>query len=271
MCSPSTLHNSPTAVRTFLLCLLTSAIILRAEPPQHQAWTPVPLLSDDFTGAELDTSRWKRGNHQWEGHPPGLFKDGNVSLKDGQLHVTMKMEPGKAGDGTARSISTGSITSRARIRYGWFECRLQAMPSAGSSAFWLAHNAPEQWTELDICELCGHGEKYTGKVFMNAHSFHAPGSTTHHEIPAVHDTGKDLCAAFHTYAMEWSATHVAWYLDGTMLRREPNTHWHQPLYVLVDSNTLADWFGVPAPATLPSTLRVDYVKTWQRTPPAAIR
>ncbi len=248
-------------MKTALLWLLPFAAKLHADTVG--SWQAVDLLSDEFNGTDVDPGKWKRGNPQWDGHPPGLFKDGNVHVRDGRLRITMKSESGTAGDGTARTISCGSLASRARIRYGKFESSVKAMPSAGSSAFWLFNHEPTQWTELDICELCGAGEKFYGKVHMNAHSFFSPASPEHHQIPAVHETGKDLCAAFHTYGMEWSQEHVSWYLDGTMIRRMPNTHWHQPLYVILDSNTLSDWFGIPPAASLPSTMEVEYVRVWQ--------
>ena len=43
------------------------------------------------------------------------------------------------------------------------------------------------------------------------------------------------------------------------MRRVENTHWHQPLYLIFDSETMPDWFGMPDDADLPSTFSVEYV------------
>ena len=48
------------------------------------------------------------------------------------------------------------------------------------------------------------------------------------------------------------------------MRRVRNTHWHQPLYLIFDSETMPDWFGMPQDKDLPSTFRVEYVRAWKK-------
>ena len=43
-----------------------------------------------------------------------------------------------------------------------------------------------------------------------------------------------------------------------------NTHWHQPLTLNFDSETMPKWFGLPDPGTLPSTFSIEYVRAWKR-------
>jgi hypothetical protein len=53
-------------------------------------------------------------------------------------------------------------------------------------------------------------------------------------------------------------------VDGQCVRRQKNTHWHPPLTLNFDSETMPDWFGLPNPADLPSTFSVEYVRSWRK-------
>jgi hypothetical protein len=43
-----------------------------------------------------------------------------------------------------------------------------------------------------------------------------------------------------------------------------NTHWHQPLFLIFDSETMPEWFGMPDDEDLPSTYSIKYVRAWKR-------
>jgi hypothetical protein len=47
------------------------------------------------------------------------------------------------------------------------------------------------------------------------------------------------------------------------VRTEENTHWHQPLTMNFDSETMPDWFGLPDDNELPSTYIIEYVRSWK--------
>ncbi len=49
-----------------------------------------------------------------------------------------------------------------------------------------------------------------------------------------------------------------------LVRSVENTHWHQPLYLIFDSETMPQWFGMPDDRDLPSTFSVEYVRAWKR-------
>jgi hypothetical protein len=48
------------------------------------------------------------------------------------------------------------------------------------------------------------------------------------------------------------------------VRRVENTHWHQPLNLMFDSETMPDWMGLPDDVDLPSTYKIDYIRAWKR-------
>ena len=42
-----------------------------------------------------------------------------------------------------------------------------------------------------------------------------------------------------------------------------HTHWHQPLFLIFDSETMPEWFGMPDDKDLPSTFSLEYVRAWK--------
>jgi hypothetical protein len=57
---------------------------------------------------------------------------------------------------------------------------------------------------------------------------------------------------------------LRFYVDGVLVRSVENTHWHQPLYLIFDSETMPKWFGMPDDKDLPSTFSVEYVRAWKK-------
>jgi len=52
-------------------------------------------------------------------------------------------------------------------------------------------------------------------------------------------------------------------VDGQLVHTVQNTHWRQPLYLIFDSETMPEWFGMPEDADLPSTFSIEYVRAWK--------
>lgn len=73
-----------------------------------------------------------------------------------------------------------------------------------------------------------------------------------------------LADGYHVYALEWDARQIKYYVDGRMVHSLENTHWHQPLHMNFDSETMPKWFGLPKAEDLPSTFSIEYVRSWRR-------
>ena len=54
-----------------------------------------------------------------------------------------------------------------------------------------------------------------------------------------------------------------------VVHEQENTHWHQPLHLNFDSETMPDWFGLPDKKDLPATFSIDYVRSWRKKPVGA--
>ncbi len=57
---------------------------------------------------------------------------------------------------------------------------------------------------------------------------------------------------------------LKFYVDGVVVRTVENTHWHQPLILIFDSETMPDWMGMPKDEDLPATFSVEYVRAWKK-------
>lgn len=229
-------------------------------------WVADPAFSDEFQGAELDQQKWQPHMPWWKGRPPALFLPENVSVADGMLRLTMRQETvaEMADDARYEGYTSAVLMSRERTGYGYYEVRARPMASAGSSSFWFQKEADQGWlTEIDVFELSGAPD-FAAIYHMNAHVFRTPEADEHQVFPGKWQAPAPLCDAFHVYGFEWTGKELTWYVDGSPVYRLENTHWHRPLYLIFDSETMPEWFGIPAAADLPSTYCVDYVRVWRK-------
>lgn len=230
-------------------------------------WVRFEPMSDEFAADALDTNKWIVGMHWWQGRQPAWFSPSNVTVQGGQLHLTMRKEPVPAAM-TARGYrdyTSAALHTRARSSYGYYEVRARPMNSGGSSSFWFQQDAVPGWaTEIDVFEIGGKAPGFEQKYNMNLHVFRTPAEQRHWSVGGVWEAPWRLADDFHVYGLEWDAEAVQYFVDGVLVRRVQNTHWHQPLYLIFDSETMPKWFGMPDDADLPSTFSVEYVRAWKR-------
>ncbi len=243
----------------------TSDALPLSDQENAAAWEPYAPMTDEFKVDTLDAEKWWDHNPHWTGRIPGWFDPANVSVHDGRLHLTMRAAepPPEAREDGFHTYTCAAVQSKGTVRYGYFEVKAKPMPSLGSSSFWFYKHTPERWTEIDVFELCGAG-KFSRRIHMNVHVFHTPESDKHWMKPGVFTAPAPLDDAFHVYGLEWTPEVIRFYFDGHLVREGPNTHWHQPLTLNFDSETMPDWFGLPEPGTLPTTYEVEYVRAWKR-------
>jgi len=229
-------------------------------------WVPNPTFSDEFEGNALDASKWWPTNPKWQGRQPALFHPSNVKVADGELQLTMrKWAPADVPTGKGyHTYTSAAVQSKERVCYGYFEIEAMPMRSHGSSAFWFYDSTPSIWTEIDVFEIGGGAPGYEAKYNMNAHVFHTPEEKRHWNIGGTWVAPWPLADAFHVYGLEWTKEELKYYVDGVLVRRMKNTHWHQPLTLDFDSETMPNWFGLPRDEDLPSTFRIRYVRAWQQ-------
>lgn len=237
-------------------------------------WVKYEPLGDEFDGPALDTNKWIVGMSWWRGRQPAWFNPTNVSVSGGQLHLTMRKEPVPADLGKAgyHDYTSAALHSRLRAGYGYCEVRARAMNSGGSSSFWFQQEdraAHPGWdTEVDVFELCGRNPRHDHRYYMTLHVTQTPQEKRHWQVGSYWEAPWRFSEEFHVFGFEWGRDELRWYVDGVLVHTVQNTHWHQPLFLIFDSETMPEWFGMPDDADLPSTFTIEYVRAWVKSGPA---
>jgi beta-glucanase (GH16 family) len=250
------------------------------EPPKHVTdayplsdqqnqggWERVESLCDEFDRAKLDSAKWAMGIPGWKGRQPALFSDRNVTVSDGKLHLTMRKDgvpPGEEKDGY-HDYTSAALHNTTRGHYGYYEVKAKPMNSGGSSSFWFCQDDSPDWqTEIDVFEVGGKAKGFERNYHMTLHVWRTPTSAEHWSVPAIWVAPWRLADDYHVFGMEWSENEFKWHMDGVLVYTVENTHWHQPLRMMFDSETMSEWLGMPDDADLPSTFDVEYVRVWRR-------
>jgi hypothetical protein len=229
-------------------------------------WTKFEPFSDEFDGTALDPNKWEPFCRVWKGRPPALFYRRNVMVENGCLALTMRKEtvPEMKEDPTYHDYTSAVMESTQHTRYGYFEIRARAMNSAGSSSFWFNGGTKTWGIEIDVFELGGKAPGRERDYNMNAHVWRENGKADHWNTGGTWQAPWRFADDFHVFGLEWSPQQLVYYVDGVVVRSLPNTHWHKPVRLILDSETMPDWFGLPKDEDLPSTFRVDYIRAWKR-------
>ncbi len=221
--------------------------------------------SDEFNGESLDSRLWSPRHRSWRGREPAEFSPDNVEVSDGMLRLWMRKNGGERQGERDKfhTYTSAAVHAKQRSLYGYYEVRAKPMDSAGSSSFWFAGSGSGWRTEIDVFELGGKAIGHEHRYNMNLHVFHTPEERRHWSIGSHWTAPERLADAFHTYGLAWTPERITYYVDGVAVRWVENTHWHQPIYLIFDSETMIDWLGQPQDEDLPSDYQIDYVRIWQ--------
>jgi beta-glucanase (GH16 family) len=240
------------------------------------AQCPTLVWSDEFTGTNLDQTKWSYQNGDgcaegicgWGNNELQYYQESNVTVINGQLHITAKKERVQAKSytsGRIRSLSKGDWT------YGRFEARIKLPGGNGLwPAFWMlptdnVYGAWPQSGEIDIME------------FVASTPDHVLG-TIHYGDPYPNNKNQGgnfylnsglFPDAFHNFAIEWEAGTIRWFVDDILFLTKtsqdlaPNNwpfdqRFHFLLNLAVGGN-----LGGPVDAGIfPKTMDVEYVRVY---------
>lgn len=238
-----------------------------SDQQNRSGWVRQPELSDEFDGNALDSTKWRPEYPGWKGRQPARFSPANVAVRDGSLQLTMRKEPippELAAPGY-EGYTSAAVDSIHRAHFGYYEVRAKPMNSAGSSSFWFSRtDVPKRGTEIDVFEIGGNAPTFERKLNMNVHVWETPEEKRHWSIGSAWNAPWRLADDYHVYGFEWDSEEMKIYVDGVIVRRVKNTHWHDALHLQFDSETMPTWFGMPRDEDLPSTYYIDYIRAWRR-------
>ena len=243
---------------------VTDALPL-ADQNNRAGWRPLPAFTDEFNSGVLDTNRWE-SPARWQGRPPALFRRSNVAVSNGCLTLAMRLEDvsGITKNTNFHTYTSAYVSTLRLARYGYYEIRAQPMDSAGSSSFWFTSGLKRWSTEIDVFEIGGKAPSRESSYNMNAHVWREDGIQNHWSCGGKWEAPWRLADGFHVYGFEWTPQQLRWDVDGVCVRSAPNTHWHVPMHLIFDSETMPEWFGLPRNEDLPSHFAIDYVRAWSR-------
>ena len=253
-------------------------------PPANVTFPATHLVFDDeFNGAAggtPDASKWTPETGTGQNGELEYYTDNKNATLDGNgdLVLTAKKEvtagsacPGGPCQYTSARINTANTFS---FTYGHVEARIKVSGTQGLwPAFWLlgANFPTAGWPgcgEIDIME-------HVGTVADSVYStIHAPAYNGGGGLGSPYTlTGTDFANAFHTYAVDWDASHMTFYVDGnaffTLNKADVEaTHgpwvYDHPFFIILNNAVGGDWPGSPdATSVFPQQMVVDYVRVYQ--------
>jgi len=233
-------------------------------PASASGWQLV--FSDDFDGNSLDERKWKsefpwgrdrRSVGELQYYAPDAF-----NLDGGRLSITAKPTPNGS-----HAYESGLISSHTSFspEFGRFEIRCKLPQGKGLwPAFWLLPLDTSWPPEIDVFEALG---QEPDRIHMTAHW--SEGSQ--HRQKGAEYSGPDFSRDYHTYAVEWSADKLVWYIDGVKRHQVDGKSPRGPMYVLANLAVGGDWPGAPDASTqFPAAFDIDYIRAYESAPaPAA--
>lgn len=229
------------------------------------------LWSDEFDGASLDTSVWNFALGDgcpalcgWGNNERQFYTKSNHRLEEGKLIITARRD--SSGYTSTRITTKG----KREFQYGRIEARAKLPVGKGVwPAFWmLGSNISEAgWPrcgEIDILEYVG---REPGQVFTSLHTADSHGNTVNTQKTLF----EGIEEGFHTYAAEWTAERIAFFVDGQLVytfepeqRTEEVWPFDQPFYLLLNL-AIGGNFGGPEvdDGIFPQEFVIDYVRVYR--------
>ena len=256
-------------------------------PSNNSEWELV--FSDEFDGTSLDLSKWDtkyyygsrtnsfNNEEQYYLDDAFEFDNGVMSIVGQKLDTPIEAYEAvdrqlltEQGKDLLFDYSSGMISGfeRNAFTYGYLE--ISAKVDMGQSlwpAFWMLPTSGEWPPEIDIMEILNEIDPYTNELETNLYTtLH----TADDSVPGGHYSqqsgysGIDFSQDFHTFAAEWNADSITWYVDGTELFTVDSGITQEPMYLLANLAIGGDWPGATNENTPEnSTFDIDYIRVYQ--------
>lgn len=178
------------------------------------------------------------------------WRPGQAAFTPNGLEITLAATP---EPDAPKPYMSAEISSRETYRYGYFETRMRAVRGGGIVSGFFTFTlptGPNTENEIDM-EITGNASTQIELVY------HVNG----HHIRHIAQLGFDASEGFHTYAFEWRADQIRWYIDGRRVHtsrshvRELDRP-HQIFTSLWNSVRMPIWLGPFDPTLAPHKMTV---------------
>lgn len=287
--------NTGTAVASCEITVTEKVTDDKQKPGYNLVW------NDEFDGSSLDTGKWgyQTGTRDiYHGYDTQVWNWGNgelqyytqdsVKVSEGSLVITASKQTVEDKEYKSGRILTRDLASRT---YGYFEARIKTPTGNGMwPAFWMlpqpisfanTENKYGGWPyngEIDVMEA-------KGRLFNVVDTTLHFGPVSEGGWQSEYKTSSKTLASdtdeWHTYAVDWTPSYIAWIIDGKESFRVSSNHWYsrssaadgndaapfdQPFYIILNLAVGGQYDGGIAPdASFNSaSMYVDYVRVYKK-------
>lgn len=227
------------------------------------------VFDASFHGSKLNTSVWDTC-YPYSSSQNGCTNFGNatkelewytpsqVRVSGGVLNLTARRErtSGLTEKGRKKvyGCRSGMVTSYPgfNFKYGYIQVVAKIPAGAGLwPALWLAASNFQWPPEIDLLEHWGAPRNGSGMFFHPTGAYQVA-----YSLPA----SAEITSGWHTFAVDWTRSQVAWYLDGKIVFRVVQNIPRQRMYFIANVAAFSDkkWRNA-----CNGTLKVRSVKVWQ--------
>jgi beta-glucanase (GH16 family) len=252
-----------------LLACAISSPSATAQVPDVPGWRLT--WQDEFNGSQVDDNKWLRLNLQnSHNNEKQYYLPEQATIVDGKLRITATNQP------IANKLyRSARLESHQAFPLGRFEARIDLPTTQGMwPAFWLLPKA-FQWPtrgEIDIMENRGSQPTIVSSAY-HWQTNPGPCCSQHQFVFEEYFTVVDGApvnwhAGFHTYAVEWEATQLRFFVDGvlhyTVTETAQRPIFESPMNIILNLAVGGDFGGDPNGSTVfPQFMDVEYVRVWQ--------
>ncbi len=259
-------------------------------------WTLI--WSDEFDSPKMDSGNWSyhgRMSSAWNRFC-ALNEECEVVNKfdDGMYSAYCVKTPEQFAATEKKEMISGAIYTAGKfyMQWGYIEARCKTRPHRGNfqafwmmpvdqSAGWPACGEIDIWEQIDEEKISYHTLHHAWRYANNgayAQQFRNKYGQITQACPYSGGTSSGVDAAlWHTYAFEWDADNLKWYVDGKLVAQAKNPHysqnnwtedvtwpWNKPYYVICNQSVgNGSWAAAP---DLDFEYRTDfdYVRAYQK-------
>ncbi len=289
---------TPILILSVTLCLVAAQLTHAQKLPKAphiaqkgEKWKLVDQFSDEFNGEELDESKWSHRMRPWGVRS---WATDCVEVKGGEMALTMRYEEHEIR-GEEFFYRVGIARSTKKITYGYFEAKIKSASQYPGvcPAFWLYCSGERglvgdemiTYNEIDIVELT-QGEIKGSTVSTIDCNLHMRLIKDGEEVWQRPNTHPELCRTaweapfdpredYHIYACENRPDSIIFYVDNKRIGAKRNYYWHLPMNLTFTMeprkphHIYKDGDRVPNPEAatpegFPTTMYVDWVRTWEK-------
>jgi beta-glucanase (GH16 family) len=258
---------------TFRFSLLIFAILAVF---QANSQCPSVVWGDEFETSTLDQTKWSYqvgdgcsyGICGWGNNELQYYKESNVTLSNGQLHITAKKERVQSKNYTSGRIRT---INKGEWTYGRFEARIKLPAGKGLwPAFWMlptdeVYGGWPQSGEIDIMEFVAADPT---RVLGNIHYGDPYPNNKYQGGSFALNTGS-FPDDFHNFAIEWEPGIMRWFVDDILYMTKTSQdlapyHWpfDQRFHFLLNVAVGGNLGGPVDDSIFPKVMDVDFVRVY---------